>query len=399
MKRLPILIFLLFLNYIVFCQKITDSLYYHAPFQVSIITPFGTNGLNSFKTVNKFSFNIIAGYHAGLEGFEIGTIFNGESDWVKGTQISGFANAALGELNGAQIGGIFNVAHKKSEGFQIAGVTNISSDDFKGTNIAGISNISFKSSQSVQISGITNLTIKDFEGCQISGAGNFAGNANGIQLSGLANISNRVEGAQISGGVNVANDVNGIQVSGLVNLAKKVEGAQIGLLNFCDTINGLPVGLVSFVKKGYRAIELTGGDALNFNITYKMGVNRLYNLYSFGANFYNSFSWAFGLGYGSRFFINDRNVFAVEFIRYQLKSELINFTENALTQIKFNFATQANDKLILKIGPVCNIFASTIKLNYNNEFKIAPYYFYNHTNKKQTKNTKMWIGLQVGIEF
>ena len=39
-------------------------------FQLSFITPLGTNGLNSWNVTNRVSFNILTGYAGGVEGVE-----------------------------------------------------------------------------------------------------------------------------------------------------------------------------------------------------------------------------------------------------------------------------------------------------------------------------------------
>ncbi len=46
------------------------------PFQISFVTPMGTNGLESGKVTNRISVNLLAGYAGGLEGIEVGGFFN-----------------------------------------------------------------------------------------------------------------------------------------------------------------------------------------------------------------------------------------------------------------------------------------------------------------------------------
>ncbi len=78
-------------------------------FQVSLITPLGTNGLDSWNIINKFSLNAITGYAGGISGAEFSGFGSILKTDMKGAQFSGFGNIVLGETYGAQFSGFINI--------------------------------------------------------------------------------------------------------------------------------------------------------------------------------------------------------------------------------------------------------------------------------------------------
>ena len=72
------------------------------PFQISFITPLGTNGIESVNINNNFSINLFGGYNGGLDGLEVSGFAGILKNNMKGTQIAGFGNIVLKEGDGAQ---------------------------------------------------------------------------------------------------------------------------------------------------------------------------------------------------------------------------------------------------------------------------------------------------------
>lgn len=138
------------------------------PFQVSLTPGLSTHGMFSPQVVNKFSLNLVGGYTAGVNGLEVGGLFN----------INKRDSRYL------QMAGIFNLAGGNATGLQLAGVHNRALDTVKGAQLA--------------------LFINN-AGQQLSG----------LQLSALHNETHRLKGVQI----------------GLINVADSSEGASIGLVN------------------------------------------------------------------------------------------------------------------------------------------------------------------------
>ncbi|WP_175470627.1 carboxypeptidase-like regulatory domain-containing protein [Pedobacter hartonius] len=138
------------------------------PFQFSLTPGLSTHGLFSSQVINKFSVNIAGGYTAGVDGLEVGGLFNinkGDSRYV-------------------QFAGVFNLVGGTVTGVQIAGVTNKALDSVKG----------------VQLAGFINKT---------------EGRVSGLQIAALNNEAHKLKGIQI----------------GLVNVVDSSEGASIGLIN------------------------------------------------------------------------------------------------------------------------------------------------------------------------
>ncbi|MFI3299138.1 MAG: hypothetical protein R3Y49_05000 [Rikenellaceae bacterium] len=134
------------------CSQTLSAQELHKGFQLSFVTPVGTNGQNSAKTINDYSLNILGGYS--------------------------YANTTF------ELGGLYNINKAYAIGFQLAGLVNVTGD-MTGLQIAGLTNIS-RDVKGVQIAGLFNKA-KVMNGVQI-GLVNYAEKSNGVQL-GLINIS------------------------------------------------------------------------------------------------------------------------------------------------------------------------------------------------------------------
>jgi hypothetical protein len=106
----------------------------------------------------------------------------------------------------------------------------------------------------------------------------------GAQLAGFANYSRNVTGLQAAGFANIASGTNtGLQVAGFLNYATEVRGLQLSLFNISDTVSaGVPVGLLSFVAKGYHTFEVTANELFPLNISLKTGIRHFYNILAAG---------------------------------------------------------------------------------------------------------------------
>ena len=66
-------------------------------------------------------------------------------------------------------------------------------------------------------------------------------------------------------------DINGAQI-GLINRSKKVKGFQLGLINVVNSFgSGVPLGLLSFVKDGYYAFELSSSETIYAELSFRNG--------------------------------------------------------------------------------------------------------------------------------
>jgi hypothetical protein len=141
------------------------------PYQVSITPGLSSHGALSSQVVNKFSLNLAGGYTAGVDGLEIG--------------------------------GLFNINKRDTRYLQFAGVFNL-----VGGTVTGL-----------QLAGVSNQTLDTVKGAQIAGFINTAeGQVSGLQLATLNNRTHKLKGVQI----------------GLVNIADTSKGLSLGLLNIID---------------------------------------------------------------------------------------------------------------------------------------------------------------------
>ncbi len=377
----------LFLSNFIFAQKdsISDN---YENFQYSFVYPLSTSGGESINKSFHTSFNILAGATDNVDIFELAGLVNVNRGDQAGTQFAGIANLTSGKSSGLKIAGIHNQSIKGGSGFFAAGLTNLMLDSVDAFLAAGIANSVKGNSKQCQLAGISNLTSGKMSGLQLAGISNFARkNSKGVQIAGIVNF--------------VDGNYEGAQISGILNYAKTVKGCQLGFINIADSISGVPIGFLSFVKNGYKALEINTSESFYATLSFKTGVDRFYNIFSLSAKqIDDSFFWGFGYGVGTKFQLSDKFDIALELHSTNVNKDAFVISEfNSLNTLKMNALFDLGKKIQLSAGPSFNIFLST---NTNEEGELtgmdfAPWHHYNKTNYEV--NTKMYFGFNAGIIF
>jgi len=338
------------------------------PVQGSIVPGWSTNGKLNSQVINNFSFNLFGGYSGGVNGFEIGGLFNIDK---KNVQYAQFA-------------GLFNTVGGSVRGVQMAGLSNTVLDSLRGT----------------QMAGITNYVKKNFGGFQMSGIYNHVGaNMNGWQVAGITNFTNhKTTGAQIAGIANISSrELDGVQIAGIFNYTRRLKGVQVGLINVTDSSTGYSIGLINIVFKGYHKLSLSTNEALNVNIAFKTGSKKFYSILLAGGNAdTNKLAYSFGYGFGSEFSLNKRFAINTEITSQYLYLGSWNYLN---LQNKFNLF------LTFKFGKYFSIYAGPSYSVYISDQDIAvPGYkskisFSNFHKNQFSPNVTGWIGWTAGINF
>lgn len=389
-------------------------------FQVSLIPNVGSNFKSSGIIENRFSFNILGGYNGGLNGIEIGGLFNILTKNMRGIQIAGITNQVQGTTYGFQVAGIHNRIEKNVTGFQVAGISNFLHDSLLGVQVSGISNYVNGTFEGFQIGGIHNHVIRNFKGLQTAGILNWAhDDLIGMQVSGINNtIRGSLIGMQVAGIHNLcARDVNGVQVSAihnqsfgsinglqlsLVNYAKVNNGLQLGLVNLADSANGIAIGLFNYVKNGYHPLAIFVNEVLSANFAFKSGVNAFYTTWTFGFRPSEPTYFGVGFGIGSRIntwkwlslsidatstFINESELDS----SYELELNLLNRLDITMD---FNIK-----KFTLFIGPGLNIHISKMGFEkegkFTSDIAVDPFY----TEVNENTQVQFWWGAKAGFRY
>lgn len=190
-------------------------------------------------------------------------------------------------------------------------IINIVPDQFNFPLI-GFVNLANGSHNSTHI-GFINVNEKDFTGAQIGFVNTIGGKVKGAQIGFVNVCEDPVTGLQL-GFVNTAEKhIDGAQI-GFVNTTKALKGLQLGFVNYADTIEkGIQLGFLSIVKKGgYRAFEISVTEMYPLNLSFKIGVKKLYSSFtaSYNPDWGNAF--AAGIGMGSIIPINNSLYFNPE---------------------------------------------------------------------------------------
>lgn len=134
------------------------------PYQVSVTPGLSSHGALSSQVINKLSLNLAGGYTAGVDGLEIG--------------------------------GLFNINKRDSRYLQLAGIFNLVGGKVMGLQLAGVSNQALDTVRGVQISGFINKADSQVSGLQIAALNNKAHVLKGVQI-GLVNVADTSQGVSI----------------------------------------------------------------------------------------------------------------------------------------------------------------------------------------------------------
>lgn len=368
-------------------------------FQVSLIPYVGTNWMNKGAYSTAVSFNLLAGYTGGVDGFELGGLLNIVRNGVSGVQVGGLGNIVGKGTNGLQIGGLFNVNLGHFKGLQLSGLMNFQKDTLSGVQIGGLVNYLEGKMRGVQIGGLICITTGNADGWQIGGLANVAVlDVGQAQIGGLVNYARHIYGFQLGGLVSIASGhVDGLQISGLFNYAKNVNGVQVSAFNFAQTVeSGIPIGFFSYVAKGgLHRFELYADETFYGNVAYKTGTNRFYNIFQVGIGTSWMINYMYGIGTSfplSTKVTLDLNVISGLVFSTSAGLSLHGTLTRFFPAVEYRFGKH----LALFGGPVYNLYAfdvaRTIKPN-----GIAPYTFYNQI--KGYQRLQMWIGGTAGLRF
>lgn len=381
-----------------------------APFQFSLIPGLNSHGSLSGQVVNKFSLNVIGAYSAGVDGGEIGFVFNINKSNVqyfqfaggfnlvggnvRGVQIAGFFNDVIGDVRAAQVALAYNRVGKSFEGFQVGGIYNHVNQDVKGIQLSlGLNTIggTLKGWQT----GALNLVNKETKGVQIGIGGNIvAGRTSGIQVGGIANINKESSGINLAVLTNFTGQTaSGLQI-GAINYAKNLKGAQIGILNVSNENDGYSIGLINIALKGYHKFSFSINESTNFNVAYKGGSKRLYNMLMFGTNKKSAEKiYTGGLGFGK-----EMKLFKSVSLNPEISSQYVYQGSwdylNLLNKFELPINIRINKWLAIQGGPSVNVYYTKQNTKIG-EFGLLQkkYKDFSFNNSRYTG----WLGWNVGL--
>jgi hypothetical protein len=387
--------------------------------QISLVPSLGigsnlsTNGL----IINHFSLNVFSGYANGVRGAEIGGFVNLIRKDVIGAQVGGLANIVGKNVVGTQIAGLYNLNGGHFTGVQVAGLVSTCLKNLTGVQVCGVGGVVWGKMWGVQVSGITSVVKESFIGCQVAGVGATSfQKSKGFQLSGIySSVYDTLDGGQVSGIVNFAHggqhkiqlagitnlghENKGLQLAGIYNYAKINKGLQIGLINSSITSTGISVGLVNFVKNGYRALEVSATEGVQLNVTVKSGTRKFYNLYKIGYHLNETPALGVGLGFGSSFDFSDKASISCDaWYSFFFDADLKPFRFEQGVSFSPTFNYQLTKWMSIFGGPTLNL--SVMRWTEDNSSLSSLVYNENNAVRIGSSGPNiMWLGGQVGLRF
>ena len=183
-----------------------------------------------------------------------------------------------------------------------------------------------------------------------------------------------------------------------------MRGTQIGLFNYADSLGGVPIGLVSFVKTGYHKLEVSADEIFYTNLAFRTGVHQFYNILLAGMMPQQTSTgdnvWTFGYGIGTA-----PKLTKWLYLNFDLVSQHVNkggFTAelSSLNKIYAGFDFQVARKFSITMGATLNGYLTrTTYTDYANLFVNYQPRIIRNENISPDYNLKMWWGAKVGLRF
>jgi hypothetical protein len=266
-------------------------------------------------------------------------------------------------------------------------VVNIVPDQFNFPLI-GFVNLAYGSHNSTHV-GFINWNENDFTGVQISFVNTVGGGVKGAQIGFINTCPESLNGLQLSFVNTVTKHTDGAQI-GFVNNTKVLKGLQLGFVNYTDTIGkGVQLGFLSIVRKGgYRAFEISVTEMYPVNLSFKIGVKKLYTSFiaSYNPDWGNTF--AVGLGLGSIMPFNKSLYFSPEL---SSQSAIIK-NDQQIFGLTANLGYCINSKVHFTIGP-------SVVWNYAQYSDDLNKPFFSIFKNEINENNNLIIGLRVALKY
>ena len=399
----------------------------YLPMTISLIPWISTAGFqdpNRNITTN-LSINIIAGYHAKLDGIELGGILNMKEIEARGAQLAGVGNIVGRDVDGFQISGGLNAVGRDVEGFQASGGLNVSGRDLNGFQMAAGLNATGRNVRGFQSAGGGNFAGGNLQGLQISSGLNLVGRnvlSQGLQIAAGVNIAGNLEGTQISAATNIAlgwgqeadTRGTGTQISvvniahgdidtqiGLLNIARHVRTAQVGLLNVSGRMSGVPIGLISFVKDNPLHLQLWASDTEAANLGVRLGSRHVYSLLMVGSYPHGDLGrWSSGFGIGGHIPLRKQLFLNVDFI-----TRGVTYTDESEEEIWWSDERTVLNKVRLGFGWERHKWFSVfggLSLNFlvSDRRDTSDFgYGFDHVYRSGDTTVRVWPGFFAGVQF
>jgi hypothetical protein len=254
---------------------------------------------------------------------------------------------------------------------------------FEGAQFGGIINSAGKDALCAQFSGILNRAHGPFIGAQFGGVGNY--------------VHQDVQGIQTSGVVNLTmGTLNGIQIAGVVNIARKVQkGIQIGVVNVSEENEGVPIGLVSYVKNVPMHFETWGDEMGFFHMGWRSGNRRVYNIVSISSKLQgDTFWWGFGSGLGVRYSMSKKWQFDCGFMSMQVRRFARCGSEtDEVNTLKMVAIYRIANRFSIFGGPTLNVLCTRNERTST----LVPWSF--HEGRWKERRIHMWPGFVFGVRI
>ncbi|MFA6087721.1 MAG: hypothetical protein WC743_25400 [Mucilaginibacter sp.] len=308
-----------------------------SPYQVSFTPGLSSHGLYNSQIIDHFSLNLLGGYTAGIDGFEMGGLFNINRKNVQYFQVAGVFNFVGGNAKGVQLAGLYNKVVNNAGGLQAAGLVNKTRNFTSGIQLAGLANINGRANGALHVAGLLNIYDE----------------AKAVTIAGLANLGHNNSHVQVAGILNKTGGTSVFQLSGFMNVAKRVKGIQVGMVNIADT-SDYAIGILNFIKNGEKSIAVSTDETMFMQVNFRSGGRILYTV--LGAGYKpgtERMRYQLNLGIGAHLIDHPRFYFNTEFTT----SIITDFKENhyQMNSLKALPGIKLNKHIKLFAGPSLNI--------------------------------------------
>jgi hypothetical protein len=209
---------------------------------------------------------VVTGVAAGLvgprakriDGIALGGIGVMASEQLNGVSAGGLIVLSRNEINGVAVGGVAAVAAQRLRGVGLGGLFAVGDHGIDGLAAAGLVTLSEGDVHGITAAGVGTIEEGRFTGINVAGVATFTdGEMRGLNAAGVAAVvRGRLQGIGLAAGTVKVSALDGVAVSAWNNVRGEQRGLTIGIFNYAQTIHGLQLGLLNYVRSNPKGLRL-----------------------------------------------------------------------------------------------------------------------------------------------
>lgn len=228
---------------------------------------------NPELVVNGIAVGLIGPRAKTINGIALGGLRVHAAEQLNGISAAGLITISRNEVNGVALGGLAAIAAQRLRGVAIGGLAAVGDHGIDGLAAAGLVTLAEGPVHGITTAGLGTINEGEFTGINVAGGATFTdGEMRGLNLAGIATVvrgssrgiqgaigiaaADTLQGIGVAAGTVRVRALEGVAVSSWNHVRGEQRGITIGIFNYAETIRGVQLGLLNYVRSNPRGLRL-----------------------------------------------------------------------------------------------------------------------------------------------